>query len=115
MGKGPTNKQDVQIITSVAGAAADDGGKQVSPCAQPRSVVICVDPGATIAVGDSVTIVAGRPPSVRIGTHRVGDVEQTDASDLEGCIKLGYRFSGTTTDVDARLNAAVALIRGLKE
>lgn len=114
MGKGPTDKKSV-LMDAAPPAAPDADGEFVSPCAEQRSIGIDLDEAARVGVGDVVMISPDRPPAVRIGKRRIGAVAAADASDIEGCVSLGFRFAGTIADVDAGLRTAIAIVRGRKE
>lgn len=117
MGKGKTKNPAEARREAVAdaGAAGGRAKREPSPCERAVVVDVALRPGSAIQRGDEVTIAAGRPPTVRTKNKAtIGSVAAADAPELEGCIALGFRFTGTVETVDSETATAAVRVSGTR-
>ena len=116
MGKGNTRTPTVPRQRLAEGAEAGGGRPEpeLSPCARTLIISLNLRRGVALTVGDPVTIGAGRPPTARSQGLHVGEVSATDAPEIEGCLGLGFRFTGNVDAVDATKATAVVQVSGRK-
>jgi len=117
MGKGNTRTPTVPRQRQSKDSAAGGGQPhpELSPCARTLIIGVELHRGATVKAGDPVTIRVGRPPTVRSQRQTIGEVEAVDATEIEGCIALGFRFTGAVDAVDIAKATAAVQVSGRKE
>jgi hypothetical protein len=117
MGKGNTKTPTVPRQRLKQGADWGGGGpeREASPCERSLLIGVNLLDAPQLAIGDPATIGSGRPPTVRSDRLQVGVVAAADAPEIEGCIALGFRFTGVVAEVDVAGGAAVVQVAGRKE
>lgn len=116
MGKGPKDgpatepSQKPKIGDRLRGSEVGGSPSEVSdPCLEPRQIEIERD-GATVAVGDAIWLIPGRPPHAASAAGVIGPVRGPEASVIEACIGVGVTFAGVVHAITA--STATAVVQG---
>jgi len=99
-------------------AAGDAGGTPLAPaaefCALPHEVRFRVTAPSPPALGDTVRLARGTPPTLLNGSGVIGVLQDRAADAMNGCLALDWEMAGTIISVDEDSVQGVARIAGVR-